>query len=261
MSNIKTSLTRKQKTASESLLNRAFLESFTEECDALNAPAVSVQFPGRQAVTQRRKSIAEGHQLDAVLSEGEQKVISLADFLAELRMQSGSVPVLFDDPVNSLDYRRMEQISKRLTELADQQQVIIFTHNILFATSLLARFERTTDRCSFFHIGVHDNGSTGIITRGTHPRTDTVSSLAGRVNASLQTARSKQGQERINHIYQTYDHLRAWCEAVTETELLAGVTMRYRSNVMMGGLTQGSISTNYLQRPMRSTKSSKKPAG
>ena len=236
MSNIGRSLTLRSKTASEALLNHAFLEYFSEECDALNAPAVSIQFPGRRGITERRKSVAEAHQLDAVLSEGEQKVISLADFIAELRIQHGSSPVLFDDPVNSLDYRRMERIAVRLRTLADQHQVIVFTHNIWFATSLVTLFEDSTDKCSFFNIGVHDNGSTGLITGGTHPRTDTVRSLRGRINASIQNATSSEGQDRSDHIYRAYSHLRAWCETVTEHELLGGVSIRYRSNVMMGGL-------------------------
>jgi wobble nucleotide-excising tRNase len=40
-----------------------------------------------------------------VLSEGE-KVIALADFLAEASLKPAA-PVIFDDPINSLDYKRL----------------------------------------------------------------------------------------------------------------------------------------------------------
>ena len=97
------SLTETSKVASEQLLNRDFERHFTEECKilrapVLRAPAVTLQFPGRQGQVTRKKAVASGeHRPSDVLSEGEQKVIALADFLAET-----PAPVIFDDPINSL---------------------------------------------------------------------------------------------------------------------------------------------------------------
>jgi recombinational DNA repair ATPase RecF len=104
------SLTKQQKLASEDLLNQDFERFFRAECEALRAPKVRLQFPGRGGETARRKSIVADHRLSDVLSEGEQKVIAMSDFLAEASIRTGSSPLLFDDPVNSLDYRRLEYI-------------------------------------------------------------------------------------------------------------------------------------------------------
>ncbi len=67
-----------------------------------------------------------------MLSEGEQRVVALAYFLAEARMDPGSVPLVIDDPVCSLDHRSSRRIAARLAELAKDRQVIVFTHSISF---------------------------------------------------------------------------------------------------------------------------------
>ena len=110
---LKTSLTNQTKVASEDLLNSDFQRLFEKERKALRAPAVRLQFPGRDAAAARHKSLGD-HRLSEVLSEGEQKVIALSDFLAEAAIRPTSAPILFDDPVNSLDYKRIEYIVERI---------------------------------------------------------------------------------------------------------------------------------------------------
>ena len=61
-------------------------------------------------------------------------------------------PVIFDDPINSLDYRRMTEVVNRIAALSDTRQVIVFTHNIWFTTELLARFEKRTQDCSYYDV-------------------------------------------------------------------------------------------------------------
>ena len=72
--------------------------------------------------------------IQSVLSEGEQKAVSLAMFLTEAELSRANVPLVFDDPVNSLDNRVIEQFAQMLMEL--NQQVIVFTHNRLFLDAL-----------------------------------------------------------------------------------------------------------------------------
>ncbi|WCD83004.1 AAA family ATPase [Pseudomonas sp. TUM22785] len=68
----------------------------------------------------------------AILSEGEQKAISLASFLAEIKLSGGGGGVVFDDPVSSLDHRRRWEVAERLAAEAKERQVIVFTHDIYF---------------------------------------------------------------------------------------------------------------------------------
>lgn len=65
-----------------------------------------------------------------VLSEGEQKVVSLAAYLAEIKTFSNSSPIVFDDPVSSLDHVYREKIASRLCLEALARQIIIFTHDL-----------------------------------------------------------------------------------------------------------------------------------
>ena len=232
------SLTVQSNTASKHLIDRNFETAFRRECEQLNAPPVIVDFPGRQGKTARRKTVTADHHITEVLSEGEQKVIALADFLAESSMVSGVSTFLFDDPVNSMDYRRIENIALRLRELSEHNQVIVFTHNIWFATSLLSKFESNPAKCSFFNSETDDEKNTGLISPGTHPNWDTPKKLRGRINDLINRAGSSIGEEKSELIAIAYSRLRAWCEVVTEQELLADVVQRYRPNIMITKLTQ-----------------------
>lgn len=234
---LKASLTNQTKVASEDLLNTDFQRRFGEECKALRAPAVKLQFPGKEAAAARRKSLGD-HRLSEVLSEGEQKVIALSDFLAEAAIRPTSAPVLFDDPVNSLDYKRIEYIVERLYTLSAGHQVVVFTHNIWFASLLLAKFQdkRSAKACSFFSVDLGPGEQPGFVSGGTHPRLDSPSSIRGIINKTIQAASTATGETRKALIERGYAKLRAWCEAVSEQELLHGLSERYRPNIMVGQL-------------------------
>ncbi len=228
-------LTEQSKLASEEILNRNFERAFYEECAALRAPNVALGFPGRRGQAARHKSVAREHSLREILSEGEQKVIAVADFLAEASFRTGSAPVVFDDPVTSLDHRRLREMVSRIVGLSNQHQVIVFTHNIWFASELLAEFDRHGSDCNFYQV-TDRNGVKGVITGGLHPRVDTPAKVRGRVNAAIQDAEAALDHERADKVEAAYDHIRTWCEAVVETDLLANVTKRYQPNVSIQNL-------------------------
>ncbi|MGD0290028.1 MAG: AAA family ATPase [Candidatus Binataceae bacterium] len=226
------SLTETSKVASEQLLNRDFERHFTEECKTLRAPAVTLQFPGRQGQVTRKKAVAGGeHRPSDVLSEGEQKVIALADFLAEASLKPPA-PVVFDDPINSLDYKRMAEVVDRIVALGETRQVIVFTHNIWFTTELLARYEKRPEDCSYYDVA-RDETKIGIVSKGKHPRSDTVRDLRTRINTLIQAAEKASGETLAALIEKAYELIRNICEVIVEQELLQGVTQRYQPNVMM----------------------------
>jgi hypothetical protein len=77
-----------------------------------------------------------------ILSEGEQRAIAIASFLAEVRMNGGSGGIIFDDPVSSLDHKRRENVARRLALEGHNRQVIIFTHDIYFLCILVDESEK-----------------------------------------------------------------------------------------------------------------------
>ncbi|WP_198142016.1 AAA family ATPase [Leucobacter komagatae] len=233
MSGLLRTVTGLAKTASDQLINESFDALFTEECTALRAPTLKIEFVGRQGRAQRRKVLTGKHKPSAVLSEGEQKVLAMADFLAEARLAGITAPVIFDDPVSSLDHRRINEVAKRIVLLADTTQVIVFTHDIFFASTLLALME-TSKRCSYFQIT--DEEGKGKITRASGPRWDSLGNIKKNVNETIQAAKTQDGDARAALVRTGYDWIRAWCEVFTETELLQGVTQRYQPNVRMTNL-------------------------
>jgi hypothetical protein len=198
---------------------------------------VSLDFPGRRGEAARRKSVTTDHSLGEILSESEQKVIALADFLAEQSLRSGSAPVVFDDPVTSFDHRRIREMAQRIGRLAVTHQVIVFTHDVWFASELLAAFEHAPGQCSYYRV-VADGGLKGLIARDTHPRQDTEASSRKQVNKAIQDASGGNDGGRQDRIDLAYSHIRTWCETVAENELLGKVIRRYQPNVAMQNLKQ-----------------------
>lgn len=231
---IRRQVTEASKLASERLVNQNFAKLFAEECEALRAPSLKLEFMGRQGSAQRRKVIAENHKPSKILSEGEQKVLALADFLSEARLNGISAPIVFDDPVSSLDHRRINEVADRVAALAKDHQVVVFTHDILFATNLLARFESEPTRCAYFQIT--DTSAKGEVTKATGPRWDSLSGLKAKINQTIEAANNESGETQAALVRTGYGWLRSWCEVFVETELLAGVTERYQPNVKMGSL-------------------------
>lgn len=229
------SLTEVSKQASNEVLNESFREAFEEECRALRAPTVKLGFPGRRGEAARSKTVSADHSLTEVLSEGEQKVVAIADFLAEASFRGGSAPLVFDDPVTSLDYRRLGEIVSRIVELSEEHQIVVLTHNIWFASELLARFDQTPADCAFYQVLERD-GAKGVIVGGVHPRIDTQGEIKKRINKAITDAESASDGQRAEIVERGYEHIRAWCEQVAEKDLLADVARRYQPNVAMQNL-------------------------
>jgi len=72
-----------------------------------------------------------------ILSEGEQRAISIGSFLAEVNIGGGSGGIVFDDPVSSLDHKRRERLARRLAQESAKRQVVILTHDIYFLNLLI----------------------------------------------------------------------------------------------------------------------------
>ena len=77
-----------------------------------------------------------------ILSEGENRIVALSAFLADITGSDQSTPFVFDDPVSSLDQEFEERVVERLVELAKSRQVIVFTHRL----SLLALIEEAAGK-------------------------------------------------------------------------------------------------------------------
>ena len=141
---VTTGITAKTTELTRTYVTDGLRTSFETELEQLTSIAPRVELvarPGEQGVSFYRLQLvgAGAHEanIGAVLSEGEQRAISLAAFLSELSTEESQSAVVFDDPISSLDVRNRERVARRLVSVASDRQVIIFTHDLFFLTALL----------------------------------------------------------------------------------------------------------------------------
>jgi hypothetical protein len=79
---------------------------------------------------------APGVDLPKVVSEGEQRCLSIAAFFAELSTADDPSGIVFDDLVSSLDFQWRNGVARRLVLESKTRQVVVFTHDVVFLLSL-----------------------------------------------------------------------------------------------------------------------------
>jgi hypothetical protein len=135
----KTIYTAKRTEYFNEIVTDDYTKLFNEESEKLNGQfGLEVESRGEQGDTllSLKFDFAKDAKPTEVLSEGEQKVCAIAEFLTEVRLDNSNCGIVLDDPVTSLDHDRKERIAERLAEESANRQVIIFTHDITFFLSL-----------------------------------------------------------------------------------------------------------------------------
>lgn len=102
--------------------------------------------------------------MNSILSEGEQKIIALSNFLAECTIDNRLNSIIFDDPVTSLDMDYRDLIAKKIVQLSQTRQIVVFTHDLSFLRLLIDTHNTlTTTDCAIIGITKY-NGISGIVT-------------------------------------------------------------------------------------------------
>ena len=130
-------ITRKSTTVTRKVVTQKLKKTFQDELSNLDFRHVEVELKeagGAEGVLYHKLVLtrAPGVELPKVVSEGEQRCLSIAAFFAELSTADDPSGIVFDDPVSSLDYKWREGVARRLVREADGRQVIVFTHDIVF---------------------------------------------------------------------------------------------------------------------------------
>jgi len=124
--------------AHDELLTDSIRQSFEDELKALGKDIeVSLERTGAGKGSVRTRLKILGNDVRIILSDGEQKAVGLALFLAEIESQNDKCPIVFDDPVTSVDHEVADFLAQKLMQLSSDRQIIIFTHNKLFYDSLV----------------------------------------------------------------------------------------------------------------------------
>lgn len=166
-------LTTKSNEIGQLELAKGYCDRFNAELQALGGNLLPVRIAyraqGKGAFTfyVELKDALGSHKNREILSEGEQRIVALAAFLADATGLERGMPVIFDDPISSLDQRFEEAVAKRLVELAEHRQVIVFTHRLSLmvllqsAAKQRANFDQSTVKVAVESIA-RDGSKTGM---------------------------------------------------------------------------------------------------
>lgn len=129
-------ISRKSTDLAKSMATPEVAKALNQELQALNVHELQIVMKNESPLGKAQFKLAlelpGGGSPASILSEGEQRAIAIASFLAEINLGGGKGGIVFDDPVSSLDHRRRWHVAKRLAIEATHRQVIVFTHDIYF---------------------------------------------------------------------------------------------------------------------------------
>ena len=130
-------ITKKSTAVTKTAVSQKLKQSFADELTNLGFQHVEVELKeagGAEGVLYHKLVLtrAPGVELPRVVSEGEQRCLSIAAFFAELSTADDPSGIVFDDPVSSFDYKWREGVARRLVQEAKTRQVIVFTHDVVF---------------------------------------------------------------------------------------------------------------------------------
>lgn len=169
-----------------------------------------------------------------ILSEGEQKIVALANFLSECTLASSKNTIVFDDPVTSLDQDYREQIAKIIINLSNERQIIVLSHDLYFIRLLKDKYkEEYNNEC--FIIGLRNyNGISGIVSdeipylaKNVQERIDTIRKVLKDINA-LDITRISEKEEKIITLK---DYMRQLLERTVEDVLVNKTVTRFSKNI------------------------------
>ncbi|HHR6028509.1 TPA: AAA family ATPase [Providencia alcalifaciens] len=141
--------TRKVSDLSSKIYQQGVIEpltsAFKDELRKFGFTRFSVDVQTRNTGGQQQFKLAIANADEPIVakiaSEGEQRCIAIAAFLAEMKADNRLSAVIFDAPVNSLSHQWSSKVATRLISESLSRQVVVFTHDIVFFKLLLEQAE------------------------------------------------------------------------------------------------------------------------
>ena len=232
-------ITQKSTVLTRKAVTEELRESFRHELSSLGFRHIEVELEeagGADGVLYHKLVLtrAPGVELPRVVSEGEQRCLAIASFLAELSTAKNHSAIVFDDPVSSLDYRWREGVARRLVEEAKTRQVIVFTHDVVFLLRLKELAEEEEVEQSDQHVRNLPGGA-GVCAEELPWVALKVRSRVSHLRKLYQDAEKlhRQGHQDAyeREAVEIYGFLREAWERALEEVLLGGVVERFKGSV------------------------------
>lgn len=229
---------RKMQTLHAEALSEEAEAAFARECAALrmqHVPIKSTTRMDRGKPKQQLKLNTRGaEKVGNVLSEGEQRALALAMFLAEVSLIPGHGAIVFDDPMSSLDHARRELVAVRLAKEALVRQVIVFTHDLAFANHLADAASRVDASATALSVR-RAAGCTGIVHSDlpfagirVAARLEILKAMAIDADSALNVGDAQRCDEIVRY---AYGRLRETWERGVEEGVLNEAVVRFRPGV------------------------------
>lgn len=155
-----TGITRKASDLTDAHVTSLIRDWFTRESDRLKLERIELKKTGGQKGKLRHRPALLGAKankpVEQILSEGEQTALGLAGYFTEAHFDDSKSALVLDDPVTSLDHIRRGRVAHRLAALAQDRQVIVFTHDVAFVGDL--RRAADEEQVGFTERGVQRRG-------------------------------------------------------------------------------------------------------
>jgi len=242
-----TAITAKSSQVTKAVVSEKLKQSFkTELVDNLKFNHVEVELKevgGSEGVFYHKLMLTRNPGIDVpkVVSEGEQRCISIAAFFAELSTADDPSAIVFDDPVSSLDFEWRNNVAKRLVEESKHRQVIVFTHDVVFLLALKQYAEEVNIVPLDQHVRRHAL-SAGVCAEElpwfAMPVNGRMGYLKNRLQALEKLHRDGQQDAYDEQAKALYGRLREAWERALEEVLLNGVILRYRPSIETNRLSK-----------------------
>jgi len=240
-----TAISRKSGEISEKVITDAYIKRFNSELTKLKAKNLKVELVKTRTDSglplhqiQLRGLVVAGTAPDQILSDGEHRIVSLAAFLADVTGKDARTPFIFDDPISSLDQDYEWNVSTRLVELANDRQVLIFTHRLSLYSAIEDAAKKEGDPWRKAHLNQlcieSFNGTTG------HPAAPEAWNSATKESNNILISRLDSAKKLADSgdiaAYKIYAQsictdFRKLLERTVENDLLNDVVKRHRRSV------------------------------
>lgn len=232
----KTQSTNTEKRLSKEYFNTDYINAFNDECEKLNGK-FGIEIDAKSSDAQsNRQLFLKGKDPSAILSEGEQKVIALADFIAETNITTINKGIIFDDPVTSLDEERKSMIAERLVTISQEKQVVIFTHDLVFVSSLInnATDLKVVNNCHWIESSDKEKG---IVWLKNTPSYDKKYRNDKPARDFYKLAKYAGPEEREKHIKSGFAALRTCYETFVIHDIFKNIVQRFNDRVSVMSLS------------------------
>lgn len=232
-------ITQKSSAVTKAVVSESLKKSFKDELKALEFNHVEVELKeqgGVEGVFYHKLVLTRNPTIDVpkVVSEGEQRCISIAAFFAELSTADDPSGIVFDDPVSSLDFQWRSAVARRLVEESKRRQVIVFTHDVVFLLALKQFAEQTDVQPLDQHVRRQVNGA-GVCREELPWLAMRVKDKLGFLKNAWQAVDKKHrnGEQDAyeREAKELYGLLREAWERAVEEVLLGGIVERFRPSV------------------------------